>query len=609
MLFWYKKSQNHTNIALVKEKTETIFGYAVFLALEIVLLYILFSHRTFENTNSPWIDMPSLFFVLYAAATILVIALPRITQNKLLAYASTIFHMCITFSVVIIVYPLGFGFDGFIHRATENWIQLNGFISPKQPVYIGQYSFIVWLSNLTAIPIFYIDVVLVPILSAVLIPTVVSRSLHKVWNIPLMHGLQLSWIIPVIYYVSLHLTTPHNVLILLTFVIVFGLLEYFSKTMHIIPVLLVSIAGLTIHALLGAPAFLCVVAGLLLRHSKKCKISVLVTYIFGMTFMFPILFSLYFFLTKQPLPNLTNPFNHIQKFLSLFDRPFWYAKQAPIGLEILYAWQRILPVFVCISAILAFLYIAKKKNLHESYLLFLFTFVGFFSGAFLLRSWIHFPNVGALEQGDYPLRLIKSSIIYLLPFLMYSVYLMVHWMLEHLKRLPLFTRQMSHYSGLFIIAVLLTASLYLAYPQQNAKAHFPGYNVSLSDFKAVRWINNNNDEYNYIVLANPLTSIAAMTEYGFPKYFETEDGLHSYLSVPTGAELYIQYQNMLYKGQHRSFMNTAMNYAGVKKSYFVVSSFWANFDNIIEGAQETADTWHIIDNGKIWIFTYYFVEE
>lgn len=147
-------------------------------------------------------------------------------------------------------------------------------------------------------------------------------------------------------------------------------------------------------------------------------------------------------------------------------------------------------------------------------------------------------------------------------------------------------------------------SLYLSYPQRNIKARFPGLNVTDNDFKAVEWIHNRHNQYDYIVLSNQLVSAAALTNYSFAKYFSSPYGEIFYYSVPTGGLLYKQYGKMLYEGQKREYMIEAMNLVNVKKSYFIVNSYWANADKIIEGAKKTANAWLIIDGGKVWIFEY-----
>ena len=147
-------------------------------------------------------------------------------------------------------------------------------------------------------------------------------------------------------------------------------------------------------------------------------------------------------------------------------------------------------------------------------------------------------------------------------------------------------------------------SFYLSYPQRNPKARFPGLNITVSDFKAIKWIHNRHSEYDYIVLSNQLISAAALTKYSFAKYFNTPTGEIFYYSVPTGSLLYQQYGKMLYEGQKRQYMIDAMNLVGVKKAYFILNSYWAGFDKIKKGAEQTADSWTVIDEGKVWIFEY-----
>ena len=147
-------------------------------------------------------------------------------------------------------------------------------------------------------------------------------------------------------------------------------------------------------------------------------------------------------------------------------------------------------------------------------------------------------------------------------------------------------------------------SFYLSYPQRNTKARFPGLNITQNDFRAVEWIHNQNDKYDYTVLSNQLVSAAALTNYSFAKYFDTPDGEVFYYSVPTGGLQYKQYGKMLYEGQKREYMLDAMNRVGVDTGYFVVNKYWANSDGIIEGAKKSADSWHVIDDDEIWVFIY-----
>ncbi len=589
-----------------KENTSNYILLGIFFLVESALLVLLYANRnTTDVSNSPWLHLPYFFFLLYAVGTALMLVITNRIKNIWLAYLATSIHLILTYIVVVIIYPLGYGFDGFIHRATEQWIQTHGYILPKQPVYVGQYSLIVFLSHITRIPIFYIDVVFVPLLSAIFLPRVIGKTLKDVWNIPERMAINLTWVLPIIFYISLHLTTPHNVLLLLFILTMFATLAFMNDRLPSMVPLILGVAGLGIHALLGAPIFLFVLAALILKKYKKFRTTLLVSYTVILIFLFPALFTLFFLLTGKPLPHLSNPFNHIYPFFDLFRLPYWYEERSAIFWEIIYFMQRVLPIIITFGSVMSFLYIAKKKKIADIHILFLLSFIGFWIGAFLLRSWVVFPDVGAYEQGDYPLRLIKSSIIFLLPWLMYGVYVLIDWIKQKTDEKYYERGQRVLYVFFICVcAIVITRSFYFSYPQENKKVHFPGYNVTKADFEAARWIDNDNTEYNYIVLSNPLTAIAAMTQFGFPKYFETANGLHSYYSIPAGGRLFGIYQKMLYEGQRREHMIEAMDFARVDKSYFVVSSFWSNFKQIVEGAKKTADSWEVIDNGRIWIFVY-----
>lgn len=608
LLFFGRKKIEAFQIkkCFTRESAENYLMLGAFLIIESTLFFLLFKNQnTTDISNSPWLHLPYLFFILYAIGTALTLALTQKVQNTWIAYTATSLHIFLTYAIVVIIYPLGYGFDGFIHRATEQWIQTHGYILPKQPVYVGQYSLIVFLSHITRLPIFYIDVFFVPFLSALFLPRVIAKTLKAVWSIPERAAINLTWVLPIIFYISLHLTTPHNVLLLLFIITIFATLAFMNNKLTAAVPLILGIAGLGIHALLGAPIFLFVITAIILKNYTKYRTALLVSYTVILIFLFPMLFTLFFWLSGKPLPELSNPLSHLYSFLDLFRLPYWYEKDAGFFWNFLYLMQRVLPFILTLGAVLSFLYIGKKKKIADIHILFLLSFIGFWIGAYLLRSWIIFPDVGAYEQGDYPLRLIKSSIIFLLPWLMYGVYLVVDGIAQKIRRrFSMRAQKIFYVCFLCVCAIVITRSFYFAYPQENKKVHFPGYNVTQADFSAARWIDADNTQYNYIVLSNPLTAIAAMTQFGFPKYFETAAGLHSYYSIPSGGRLFSIYQKMLYEGQRREFMDEAMNFTGVDKSYFVISSFWSNFKQIVEGAKKTADSWQVIDQGKIWIFVY-----
>lgn len=572
----------------------------IFLLLEIILIGTLIANRTTELMPSPWSAVQPWFFILYAISTGILLFINYKSHNTKINILLNSLHLLMTFSVTAILYPLGWGFDAFVHRTTETWILSNGFVNPKQPYYIGQYSFVVWLSQLTRIPVFYIDVYLVPLLASLTIPATIIYSLKRIWNISVNYASCFVWLIPFIPFLYLNLTTPHNVVLLFSILLVFITLAHLKSDLPAIIPFLLAVANICTHPLVGAPVFVFVMTSLIIKKYQTNRTIFVLSSISSfliLIILLPAMFILNNLRAGAGWPVFSNPFLRLDYFFALFARPYWYAKNTPFIFETLYAWQLlIVPVAIALG-LSGFIYYYKKS---KDKLLFIFPLsaVGFVLSAWLLRSWVTFPDVVSYEQGDFPLRLIKAGILFLLPFAAYILFLFINW-IEKQKNKKIYL------SGFLILSsILLMLSFYLSYPQRNIKARFPGLNITASDFKAVEMIHNKHTEYDYIVLSNQLVSAAALTNYSFAKYFNTPNGEIFYYSVPTGGLLYQQYGKMLYEGQKRQYMVDAMDMAGVKKSYFVLNSYWAGFDKIKEGAKLTADSWTVIDEGKVWIFEY-----
>ena len=591
--FWQKWKTYKANLLHPFRDTKIVLLTVTVAFLDTTLLGLLWSRRTIELMPSPWQAVTVWFFIIFTISTILLIYAVAKHRSTGIALALVSLHLFTIYTIAPLLYPLGFGFDAFIHRATEQWIFEYGSISPKQPYYIGQYSFVVFLAKLTYLPLFWIDVLLVPVLAATVLPTVVTTSLRRIWP-----AMQASWHIlltlgiALIPFLSLHLTTPHNLVVLLSLLTIFTTLAYQTdKKQWYIPLLL-TLTSLITHPLLGAPLFVFFTTAVLVKKATSSVAKILWIFLsgIGQLFLLPIMFTLNNLRTGHGLPTLDNPFTALPHFLELFARPYWYLQHAPLPWEIIYAWERmIIPLTILFSILGFLLYKRKKLDLY----LYPATALAVFLSAWLLRTWITFPDVVVYEQGDYPLRLVKASMLFLLPWLLYGIYLFFASIKKPVLKKLLF----------FGVACALTISFYFSYPQRNIKARFPGFNVTQADFDAVEWIHNN-EQSNYIVLANQLVSAAALTKYSFAKSYQTSLGELFYYSVPTGGPLYQQYGKMLYEGQQREFMEAAMDLVNVDTSYFVVNSYWANADEIIDGAKKTADNWQSIDDGAVWIFTY-----
>lgn len=609
----------HQTLASKETRTKNIFSWSpfvsLFLLIDFFLLLYLYQHRTYDLAASPWQTVSPLFFVLYFLATLLLFFQYSKGAKNWITYLLTSLHLFVGFSIAPLIYPLGYGFDAFIHRATEQWIFDHGFILPKTPYYIGQYSLVVVLAQVSALPLKLLDIYLLPILSSLLLPPIVMFSLETCFTHLKKYIPYIFWLVPFVPFLFFHLTTPHNIVVFFTLLSVFLLLLSIFEKIPMWMLFLVAIASIATHALVGVPLFVVIFFFFILQHIKNSKATkaILFFLILALALLLPLMFTFNALRVHAPLPEITNPLSKLSEFLQIFQRPYWYAKTSPWYFEIFYFCERlIIPVFLLLSGVGAY-FLGKEsrpdgrsadglKKKYRHLWIFTTAFFGFVLSAFTLASSIVFPDVVAYEQKDYPMRLLKVSLLFLLPSSMYGAAILA----EKIKHIKFVEHKKNIYFGaaLFVLSLIFTSILYISYPQRNAKVRFPGYNVTSSDVKAVEWIHNQHNDYNYIVLANQLVSAAALDKYSFAKYFETPLGELFYYAIPTGGKLYEYYGAMIYQGQRREFMEEVMNRMDVDTAYFVVDRYWANSDKIIYGAIQSADEYYPIEDGKVWIFVY-----
>jgi hypothetical protein len=196
------------------------------------------------------------------------------------------------------------------------------------------------------------------------------------------------------------------------------------------------------------------------------------------------------------------------------------------------------------------------------------------------------------EQGDYANRILEISFYFLYPIIFYGLIIF-------LKKL---SKQKEVIRILFIIFIsaLITSSLYLSYPRSDDYQTSQLFNISQTDIETVKWINQDAESENFIVLANQQVSAAAVKEYGFKKYFNSQ----FYYPIPTNSPLYSYYLKMVDEEPKREYVDEAMINLGVKQAYFVMNSYWWRFKEITDEAKKTADSFKLINNGANIVFKY-----
>jgi len=601
----HPESERHFNpVQINPHILRTTLLLAAFIFLTILNLRYLLAAGTVEAIRTPWKVLPFDFFINYFVATLVLLYFVLKSQKEGLNLILISVHTFLTITLALFVYRVGYGFDPFIHQATEEVILSQGLILPKPFYYLGQYSLVVFLAKIFHTSVVWVDRLLLPTLLSLFLPTTIYFSLKPFTERNKTPGASLAslliFLLPFAAFIS---TTPQGLANFFLLIIIFlGLLAL--RREFSIPVLwFLGFTTLLIHPLAGLPALIFLLLLTVFIFFKKQQgifefvrhvVFIMSTLLAAVAIPLVFLAALFLFLGPSsifslktiesannflvalgwPLPGLVNHFR------PLYDLAYTY------GQNIIF-----LLLFFGFAG-----YFILKKNL-PSILVYLTAFFALIVNYILIKLFVDFPSLIKYEQGTFPQRILEISFYFLIPLFLFALYKFFEKLMEGKSRaLKLFF--------ILIFTSFLTFSLYYSYPKDDGEDYQidRGYSVSLFDLSAVHTIDADAADADYIVLANQSVSAAAVKEFGFNKYY----GPYFYYPIPTGDPLYQYYLKMVYQVPSRATVTEAANLTGVKLVYFVLNKYWTDSDKILEAARPTADKTIEIGNGKIWIFKYQF---
>jgi len=199
---------------------KNIIFLAIYFLLFAFSLLVLFQARTDQALTSPWQVVSTKFFIAYILATAyLVFYIFKKNSFSLFLISA---HYLLSFSILWIIFKFGYGYDPLIHQTTLSLIDKQGFVDPKPFYYLGQYSLVLIAHKLFFIPISWLDKLLVPVLSAILIPSAIYLFLKKYINNSSQLIRNLSLLILLILPFSIFtLTVPQNLAYLFLLLTIF----------------------------------------------------------------------------------------------------------------------------------------------------------------------------------------------------------------------------------------------------------------------------------------------------------------------------------------------------------------------------------------------------
>ncbi len=572
--------------------------FIAYIVLFLTIAHILAHNPITIATRSLWGLIPSYIFPIYILTTITLLLLIA-QRNAFVSMVCIGLHYLLTFSCIWMTYKLGYGFDPFLHQASEKILIETGTLLPKPPYYIGQYVTIASLHSFFNISITYADRLLVPIGAALTIPFVIYSvfkdsftSSHKL--LPFLSLIPLCFVFNEFTY-----TTPQSFANLWAFLTVLLSIYYIGD--DDIPFLVIglpALVALCIHPLAGIPIFFFVII-VAFYHRIQHKLPIgkqLRRIIFWqLVALSIIILPLAFILNSTTGSTGTESTQQgiITTLLAAFPKIYWHDFHSVINIVYTYIYNEKMIFIVC--ALIGLLVVARKQKT-RFFLIYPLYFGALIITYIILSTKVDFSFLISYEQNIFPTRVLKMSFLALYPLVLICAYFFIQ---KINKKSPSHT-----IFFIFCGAIMIGSAWYASYPRFDDIYKDKGYNTSNTDFKIVNALDQANKNNNYIVLANQAVSAAAIQEFGFKKYY-TDKNVFFY-PIPTSGPLYSIYTDMVYNTPSREKAADAALLTDVNNVFFVVNKYWVNYDVVVERAKASATEWWSVDDGNAHVFYYKF---
>ncbi|HBU27639.1 TPA: hypothetical protein DEB00_00805 [Candidatus Uhrbacteria bacterium] len=565
--------------------------YAALVVLALVAYFVtLTDHTTLLATRSPWLIVAPQILWWIGLGGFGLIQLARRGSIRLATFG-TIAVLFGVLSVVAFVFPLGYGFDPFLHQATIDYITLHGTITPKPSYYIGQYALELIGVLFFGVSSQSLDPFFLPVLAALFLPVVAAASTWQITKRPLATSLATvgTLILPLSSFIN---TTPQGLANLWSLCVFLLALPELITGQRWVPrsvLALMALAAVLVHPLAGLPAAL-FVALVFVATQEHWSVALQRTLIALMSLGGAVMLPVAFFFSGNGSGRLALRLNNLTHLL---PPTFFSTRFHVIGdlATILGTNQWIWLLLLAIAA-----GIILQRLSHKAWLILPLTSVLLLINAVLLSVAGDFSFLIDYEQTNYVDRVVSLVVFAIAPLSLLGFALGMERLLQMKKGLVTI--------GLTLIFLAAVGSVaYVSYPRHDAYAVSRGFTVSESDHTTVTSIESDAHGEPYVVLANQSVSAVAIQDFGFAHYYGPNKDVF-YYPVPTGGPLYQIFLSMIEETPTQDLALRAMDLAGVNKLYFVINDYWWSAERAIERAKLSTDTWFLIDNGATTVFVY-----
>ncbi|MDD5749572.1 MAG: hypothetical protein PHO91_02170 [Patescibacteria group bacterium] len=561
------------------------------IVFDIILLVGLQKSTSIGIIRSPWELLGQKFWTVFTLSNFFLL-LSIIDQSSRKNILLISFHFFVLASIGIILYPLGFGYDSFIHAAVIKVIDQTGTIEPRLFLYIGQYGLTFFFGQIFQIDPLVVNKWLLPIIFAIIWPASVFYGLRYGFKWPFSISYLASCWSLVIGFNFAVMTTPQNLAYVFVAMMVFLLPIIIKKSLPLFFPWLISAMTMAVHPLGGVPLFFLSAYISILRIKKfpKLRKMLLGLNFFGALLGLPLLFAIYQRLNHISWPEIITP--QIGSFFRLPD--FYWHNTFSFPLDMFHNLANNFFWLYSILFLLGLYFIYQNSKyifFQRLFYLLLVIFVNYVLAALFLSF-----NLQINYQKDaYLERLLYLLLIATLPVFLTTFYFLWQHTLKTKK--AFFGKTLL----LLLSLLLVSVSTYFSYPIYDRLGNSKSFNVSASDLKTVILIDQHSQGEPYIVLANQMVGAAAIDSFGFAHYYND----NFYYSMPLGSDnIYQNYLAMIEQEASRQEAISAMDKTQVDRLYFVVNNYWHSAKQAIAQASVSADQKILVDQGVNTIFVY-----
>lgn len=472
--------------------------------------------------------------------------------------------------VTVLVYRIGFGFDGFLHIASEQVLSTTGFLQPKPFYYIGQYVLTTWLSRFSELPLATIDRLLVPIACAILLPF--GAAILRRYR-PFAESMLFA-LFPVTIGIA---TTPQAFAYIIG---IFGLILSLGsgrERIHPFAPLVFGIWAIAIHPLAGIPLFLSSLALCISSFREELRDTgqrIQLAFAAILALLSGLAVPSVFFLLSL-LQGTSNHWDFSRIFAIGPWNELWHSliPDTHNFFVLFVAWASLISSSLCLILLLIAFSSLRKAPMEErrTIILLLLSSGSLLASFAILRSAGDFAFLIDYERGNYADRLLVLATVM-------AFFAAVAGIKQKISQ----ARKATPWIQLILligIGAIGSGLAYTALPRHDALVVGRGWSVGKADLEAVRFIDRDAGGMTYGVLANQSVSAAAVSQFGFKRYAANDV---FYYPIPTGGPLYEQYLRLTYRETTLDPIKDAALLTEASRMYVVINDYWWQADQLVE---------------------------